>query len=108
MTFSLTRTYKIASPGESKNHKHLNMKTVQKTFDDGTEITAYTATMIAEEENNVSLRDGMAAWAFLIRTGLAWSLQGWFGRRANDLIIGGIISPTGEIDWNTVDELLDI
>ena len=29
------------------------------------------------------------AWQFLIDTGYAWSLQGWFGRRAADLIEAG-------------------
>ena len=30
------------------------------------------------------------AWQYLIDTGLAWSLQGWFGRTAIDLIEQGI------------------
>ena len=33
------------------------------------------------------------AWQFMIDTGLAWKLQGRFGRTANDLIEGGICSP---------------
>ena len=31
----------------------------------------------------------IAAWQQLIDTGLAWSLQGWFGRTANYLIEQG-------------------
>ena len=30
-----------------------------------------------------------AAWQHLIDTGLAWQLQGWFGRRAEELIRHG-------------------
>ena len=31
----------------------------------------------------------MAAWQHLIDTGLAWRLQGWFGRKADQLISYG-------------------
>jgi len=31
------------------------------------------------------------AWQHLIDTGLAWQLQGWFGRTANQMIEQGII-----------------
>ena len=32
----------------------------------------------------------IAAWQHLITTGLAWRLQGWFGRRALELIEEGL------------------
>lgn len=31
------------------------------------------------------------AWQYLVDSGLAWSLQGWFGRNAAALIEAGVI-----------------
>lgn len=56
-------------------------------------LTDYEAVGIAEgfiEEENVEVI--IAAWQHLVDTGLAWSLQGWFGRQAKTLIDDGVIS----------------
>lgn len=53
----------------------------------------YTATGIAEgfieADSNEQV---LEAWQHLHDTGLAYRLQGWFGRTAQDLIAQGIIS----------------
>lgn len=54
----------------------------------------YTATMIAEGVEEASVERQREAWQHLVDTGLAWRLQGWFGRTANDLIEAGHITPT--------------
>jgi len=39
----------------------------------------------------------LQAWAHLIRTGVVWSLQGWYGRTAAAIIEAGYINQEGEI-----------
>lgn len=54
-------------------------------------MTNYDATMIVE--GVIECKDEkkiIKAWQHLIDTGLAWSLQGWFGRRASQLIEAGV------------------
>jgi len=51
----------------------------------------YTAVGIAEGFIDCDDRDQyIEAWQHLINTGLAWSLQGWFGRTAQNLIEEGV------------------
>ena len=60
----------------------------------------YTATMIAQGEfelagiEEVELTEKMylEAWQHLVNTGLAWELEGWFGRIANYLIKKGVLN----------------
>ena len=51
----------------------------------------YDAIMIAEGVIEVDEDKQIEAWQHLVNTGLAWSLQGWFGRTAMDLIEQGVI-----------------
>ncbi len=53
----------------------------------------YTAVSIAEgfcEGENATREQQVKAWQHLIDTGLAWTLQGWFGRNAQSLIDQGV------------------
>lgn len=53
----------------------------------------FTAVSIAEGfcgGENASPEEQRKAWQHLINTGLAWQLQGWFGRTAQSLIESGV------------------
>jgi len=58
----------------------------------------YTACGIIEEF--VEIPDGVdsytakvQAWQYLINSGHAWTLQGWYGRNAHALIQNGVCQP---------------
>jgi len=53
----------------------------------------YTAVGIAEGFVEAESEEQVIeAWQHLVNTGLAWSLQGWFGRQAQAMIEAGIIN----------------
>lgn len=53
-------------------------------------MTPYEATMIAEGVEDADEDRVLEAWQYLIDTGLAWTLQGAFGRMAANLIEEGL------------------
>lgn len=64
---------------------------------------SYLATAYAEgfgEGENATPEEQLEAWAYLIKHGLAWRLQGWFGRQADSLIESGAINRKGVINWD--------
>jgi hypothetical protein len=57
-------------------------------------ISTFDAVMIAEGVVEVEDQDTyIEAWQLLIDTGMAWQLQGFFGRTAKQLIESGICQP---------------
>ena len=55
-------------------------------------MTSFDAVGIAEGFIQAESEDQVIeAWQYLVNTGLAWQLQGWFGRTAQSLIEQGII-----------------
>ena len=59
-------------------------------------MTNYMAVAIAEgfcEGKRATEEQQIVAWQHLIDTGMCWTLQGWFGRRAKALIDTGICQP---------------
>ena len=56
-------------------------------------MNAYLATGLAEGFIEAESEEQVIeAWQYLVDTGLAWSLQGWFGRTATALIEEGVIN----------------
>ena len=58
-------------------------------------MTHYIACSIAEgfADEPVTQEEAHAAWQYLVDTGLAWSLQGWYGRNAESMIEAGLLLP---------------
>lgn len=80
----------------------------ETTFENGTNITSYMATGIAEGfEDADNEKDIVRAWSYLIGTRLAYSLQGSFGRQASIFIDRGLISEDGTVNWEKIEQLIE-
>jgi hypothetical protein len=54
-------------------------------------MSTLDAISIIEGTEDASLEKQLQAWQSLVNTGLAWQLQGWYGRCAKELIDQGLI-----------------
>ena len=78
-------------------------------LDDGQIIDTFTACSVVEGfcAFEPTTEDHIKSWAFLIKTGACWSLQGWYGRAASKYIEAGYISKEGVINWDLVYETIN-
>lgn len=58
-------------------------------------MTVYDACACVEgfDGEEHTQEEELAAWQHLIDTGAAWTLQGWYGRNAHQLILAGLCKP---------------
>lgn len=63
-------------------------------------ISPLDAVLIVEGIEDASVDKQLEAWQQLVDTGLAWRLQGWFGRTAAQLIAQGLIKPEKDTQAN--------
>ena len=56
-----------------------------------------TGNIIAFEMGELDAAGTVELFAYLVRTGMAWTLQGSYGRAACQLIERGILSRTGNV-----------
>jgi hypothetical protein len=58
--------------------------------------------IIAYEEGELDADKVLELFAYLVKTGLAWQLQGHYGRIAAALVEQGIITEDGKVNWDAL------
>lgn len=59
------------------------------------------------EMGELSTEDTVKLFSELVANGMAWSLQGAYGRMAKGMIDSGVLDTQGTIDWDTLADLID-
>lgn len=59
--------------------------------------------IIAYEQGELSERDTLELFSYLIQTGQAWTLQGHYGRTARGLMDAGFIDAEGNVNQERFD-----
>ncbi|MEU0674497.1 hypothetical protein ABZ330_16680 [Streptomyces sp. NPDC006172] len=62
--------------------------------------------LISYELGELDDTETLELFATLIKSGMAWTLQGGYGRTAARLIEGGLITPEGDVIPDVIEELL--
>jgi hypothetical protein len=68
------------------------------------EIMSLMQRVVEYESEEHSLEWIVQLFADLIATGLAWQLQGRYGREAKAMIDEGIITVQGDVNWDYYEE----
>jgi hypothetical protein len=63
--------------------------------------------IIAFESGEADVQDQLRLFSNLVGTGLAWSLQGTYGRQATALIDAGLIDRQGNISQQAIEEYFE-
>ncbi len=63
--------------------------------------------IIDYESGNLGVVETIRFFSELVKNGMAWSLQGHYGRTAQALIDRGILDQSGDINNEVLDELLE-
>ncbi|ATI18852.1 hypothetical protein SEA_DIANE_68 [Streptomyces phage Diane] len=53
--------------------------------------------LITYEEGALDARETLELFALLVKSGMAWTLQGSYGRTANELIHAGYLTQDGDV-----------
>ena len=67
-------------------------------------MTADVSKIIDYEQGELDLVETLDLFGDLIKSGLAWSLQGSYGRTARSLIEQGYLTPDGEVIYDPDEE----
>lgn len=54
------------------------------------------------ESGEISEKNFFKLFSHLIKTGMAWTLQGFYGRTANAVIKQGYIDKQGNVNWDLI------
>jgi hypothetical protein len=58
--------------------------------------------LISFEQGELSASETLDLFGLLVKSGMAWTLQGSYGRTANELIHAGYLTRDGDVtDWGT-------
>ena len=63
--------------------------------------------IIAYESGEMTANEQIELFARLVESGMAWSLQGHYGRTAKYLIDSGAIDVKGNIYWDNIETLIE-
>jgi len=73
---------------------------------EGIKMLDLTQQIIDYESGDLSTEKTIELFSILIKNGMAWSLQGCYGRTARHLIDIGILNEAGEIDYEQLAEAI--